>query len=403
MDQLEKRLNQLKNAYDEIPTTDKSTKIMEQIQVTEINKKKKNWVAQLPYVASFMGVLLIGAILVIQLLSAEDSTQGNTDKEDSTVGETEEVVESEEITNEDLTEKHQELLSFYNEQKQAFEQETTVPVPEELLYLQEIKEYVESTATLSVNDFQNKKQLEEAFNTYTEFIRDRFELPKTDLEQIDENTDVMVILTKQSGLLRMYQDQSTLLAQTGQLYEGISQDFFEGLDQLNNLEIENAGTLEFATEVLENGYHFIVVEGFYEVAINYQNYLDEYEKFLDEPVKEFITLKTERIATDGEIGPTWDQLAERLVKLENIKNDYTGTSHEINNEYEFVLNLYLKGADSSPAFMNGLLVPKLQESYEKVIAEYNGTETYSIVNEYYTLLKEGGFKKQAVVDFNIRD
>ncbi|WP_456277859.1 hypothetical protein [Bacillus sp. AK128] len=395
MDPLEKRLNQLKNAYDELPTTDKTDKIMNRIRDTEVKKKKKSWMTtQLPYVASFMGVLLIGSILVIQLLSHQDSQTG-----DGSVSEgentTQETETNETITAEQIAEKHQELLSFYNEQKLALEQMSVIDIalPEELNHISEAKALVDQVASRNYKEYKNEAELEKSFSEYTEFVRDKFEMPKTDLEQLDENTDLFLIISKQTALLSFFQDKAHSLP----LHQ-VSQDFFEGLEQLNNLQVQDPEILEFATAVVENGYWFIDSgEGGYDLAINY----NKFENMdLKENEKQFVSLMTKRMAMDAELQIDWNELADRIVLLEELKNSYSGTSSVIGDTYTIELYWYLKGTDNSRAFINGTLAPELKASYERFLETYSNTETYATINEYYNLLKEFNFTEQEYKDFN---
>jgi hypothetical protein len=408
MDKLEQRLKQLKNSYEEIPTTSQASKILENVKKTEIKTKKK-WAAQLPYVASFMGVLIIGSILVIQLLFSQDpntASENPTDKPSET--DVTENVEKEEVTEEQIDAKHKELVQYYNAQKQGFEHtELNIPVAEDLSYIQEVKQLVDATADPGYREYRNLQELDESFEEYRKIVQDAFEMPKTDYVQIDEkvkkgedvSSDVMNIIRKQVELLESFSKLANY-----EKYNKISPDLDEQEKKLNSLQVEDPDLLTFAREVKDNGYHFFVhVEGEINIEINYQLYLDQYEKNMNTSVAEFVQMKTKRLLLEGSINATWDELAERLVRLEVILANYDGPNKDlIKREYNEHLDLYLSGSFNTWAFdpYNGKLEQELGDSYEKFLIEHKGTETFKIINEYYALLKNGNFNREAVAEFS---
>ncbi|WP_246945786.1 hypothetical protein [Bacillus pinisoli] len=401
MDPLEKRLRQLKDSYEEIPTINKASQIMDRIQKTELQKKRKGWKTQLPYVASFMGVLLIGGILVVQLLASPESSPSPGDSP-NTEEESSNVEPNEKVTAEEIAKKHEELEAYYNEQKLAFEKIEFISISnaEEIEHILKAKTLVEQSASLDPKNFEDSTDLEKTFSDLKSIVQDSFELPKQDFQQINENTDFLIIMEKQENFLSYLDEQ--LRNYSVEFSQKLSQDFFEGLDMLNQLNVKDPEIRAFAEEVIQNGYIFINSggEGQYGTRINYQYYLNEFGTMLDPVVKEFAELMIKRTAMDGAIIPTWEELGNRLIQLEELKNSYEGSSSVINDAYQFDLNLYLNGADSSRAFINGKLDPELQKSYEYILANHKDTETYTIVKEYYDLLEKGNFKEEAVADYN---
>ena len=70
---LEDRLKKLKGSYNEIPTKSSPQKLLNEIMKTEKPQKKK---LIMPYVASFIGILLLAGVLGTQLIGQQESRQG---------------------------------------------------------------------------------------------------------------------------------------------------------------------------------------------------------------------------------------------------------------------------------------------------------------------------------------
>ncbi|UPG65014.1 hypothetical protein [Metabacillus endolithicus] len=69
----EERMRNLKQSYEQVPSVSSVDKIVNKVKTSE-KPFKKRMRLQLPYVASFIGVLLIGGILGAQLLKQPDNT-----------------------------------------------------------------------------------------------------------------------------------------------------------------------------------------------------------------------------------------------------------------------------------------------------------------------------------------
>jgi hypothetical protein len=408
----DKRLEKLKVSYEEMPTFSSPRKIVEGVEKNELKVKKKKWLSHLPYVASFAGVLIIGSILAMQFFTTGGSQNGG-----ETVGEKGEnqiAYEAEEITDEDIAFRHQELVTFYNEEKQKFEKSLYNLNAETFSFVLDAKKLVELSASPSFKVYQNRKDLDQSFKDYTEYVRNQFELPKTDLAQLDEkiesmaqgetvSADVLSIIHKQRELLEQLNSQLN----NEDFYEVNNIQDLEGtLGRLNQLEIENQELLHLAQGFIENGYHFIHQgEGMVGIDINYRMLLEQYGPYASTPIEAYLKIKdSPKIAMDAAILISWEGLAEGVVALENIMVNSNDTPKDaIEDDYYYYLNLYLHGANNTPAFPDGTLDPELKESYEKVIAQQQpGTKTYQIIHDYYQQLQKGNFKQNSVENFDLK-
>ncbi|MBM6618730.1 hypothetical protein [Bacillus suaedaesalsae] len=403
MDKLEQRLNQLKNSYEEIPTASNPAKIMEQIKKTK-QKQKKKWVTQLPYVASFIGVLIIGSLLAVQMLSSQGTNQGDGEKKPE---EKPPVTNEQKVTKEQIAEKQKILVAYYDELLSTSYEHPIVEIKnlEELPYIRETKEFIEEVGEPEYKKYKNEKDLEQSYEEYMAFVKDRFEMPKTDLGQLetsnkeDLSSDVMDIMRKQEELKVHFQKELTAFAISGEILK-ISQDFFEQKEKLLSVSgIENQELKEFAQYLKDNGYTLIDIEGQHEVEINFQSILDLYGGKIDQDVKDFININSSRLAIDGGLSKNWDIIAEKIIILEESRKNYKGSSKVLmDNLFNEYFNFYFNGNVSKPAFLNdGYLDPELKESYQKFLNEKDpDTEAYKKVENYYNSLKEAEFHKSAI-------
>jgi hypothetical protein len=410
---LDKRLEKLKQGYEEMPTLSSPQKLIDGTMRSQHKAPKKNkWLTHLPYVASFIGVLLIGTILTRQFFIEPRSVgerpigQVESDKNSPIV--------IEEVTDEDIALKHQKLVDFYNEEKLKFEEQIDHPNVEKFPFVQEAKKLVDLSPSPSFKVYQNKEDLEQSFKDYTEFVRNRFELPKTDIEQLDAkiesmaqgdnvSQDIVEIIHKQNELLMHFNSQLN----TEDFYAAIDYEDYQGsIDRLNQLEIQNENLLLMAKNFIENGYHFVNQgEGMVGIDIDYSRILDQYGPHLTSPIKRYLEIKkSPRVAFDASILISWEELAGRIIEMEEILKTSSETPKDmIVDDYFFYLNLYLHGADNTPAFgfLNDTLDPDLKQSYEEILSKHPGTETYNIISDYYQLLQKGNFQPQAVEGFKV--
>ncbi|KAA0545398.1 hypothetical protein FZW96_18710 [Bacillus sp. BGMRC 2118] len=413
MDKLEQRLSQLKSSYEEIPTTSNPAKIMEQIKKTE-KKRKKKWVAQLPYVASFIGVLIIGSLLAVQLLSSQETNTGdgvekNPEEKPPVTSEQKETDEQKKeteqnVTEEQIAEKHKILVAYYDELLSTSYEHPIVQIEdvESLSYIKEAKELVENVGSPQYRNYKDEQDLEQSFEEYMTFIKNRFEMPKTDIEQLKESkkddlsSEVMDIIRKQEELKVYFQNQLISFSKSGELTK-LSQDFFEQQNKLLSVKgIENHELEAFAQYLKDNGFTLIDLEGMHEVEIDFQALYEASGAKLNDSVIVFIDTKKNRIVTDGHLQGNWNTVADRIALLESIRSNFEGSSKVvIDQEIAFYMNIYINGAEyPRPYLEDGTLDPELKASYMKFLEERDSnTESYKKVEEHYKALEKRNFQK----------
>jgi hypothetical protein len=63
------------------------------------------------------------------------------------------------------------------------------------------------------------------------------------------------------------------------------------------------------------------------------------------------------------------------------------------------LQTYLTGLDNSEVFAeDGILIHEVKESYERYIANHHGTDSARLLDEYFKVIKQNGYKKSPEVE-----
>ena len=92
-------------------------------------------------------------------------------------------------------------------------------------------------------------------------------------------------------------------------------------------------------------------------------------------------------SADAAITITWDQLAERIMEIEDYLIAYPGETIRKWQVAEFFINYlysYLYGQDNTPSYdwQTKVVLDDVIESYKKMEQSYPGTETGMIICEY---------------------
>lgn len=169
----------------------------------------------------------------------------------------------------------------------------------------------------------------------------------------------------------------------------------ESLSQIGDEAVRQTITDHFA-----GGYKLQTVEGMIFPIVDYGK-VSKYAADVTEPMGEYLKLlameSDARMASDGGLVITWDELAERAVAYEAYFKQYTDTpeSAKIKEQYE---NRYL------PTYFNGLvntpiydydtfkLHNEVKASYENTIKKYPDSETAKLAQQFMDILKKTDWK-----------
>ena len=165
-----------------------------------------------------------------------------------------------------------------------------------------------------------------------------------------------------------------------------------GLEMIAQIEDED---LKAAVEnAYDNHYKLISREGQVEAVIDYSS-LKEYQEKVTDEWKEYIDIMAaesdQAPFSDGSLMITFDQLAERILSIENYLNRYVSgpRQEELLELYENRLTAYYKGLPNTPiaAYDSGEILDNVYKSYENTAAN-EGYVTSSMIGEYRIAIRD---------------
>jgi hypothetical protein len=169
-----------------------------------------------------------------------------------------------------------------------------------------------------------------------------------------------------------------------------------GSDIINRIEDEGLKTL--LKEVFNGGYKLVSREGSVYPVIDYSAY-KSYDKFLSPQAAGYIdimALESDKpVAIDAALAISWDELAGRLMKMEEFTGSYPGfaRSGRIENTYNNYLRFYLVGSDNTPAYdyKTKKYKDEVISSFNSLVSKHEGSKTANTVKEYLAALESNNY------------
>ena len=170
-------------------------------------------------------------------------------------------------------------------------------------------------------------------------------------------------------------------------------------------EIEDVDLRATVQNAYDNHYKLVGREGQVEAVIDYSS-LKEYQEKVTDEWKEYIDIMAvesdQPPFTDGALTITFDELAERILGIENYLNRYISgpRQEELLELYENRLEVYYKGLPNTPiaAYDSGEILDNVYKSYENTAAN-DGYVTSSMIGEYRIAIRDNDM----IVDDGILD
>ncbi|MCR3956671.1 MAG: hypothetical protein NUK57_10280 [Gudongella sp.] len=177
-----------------------------------------------------------------------------------------------------------------------------------------------------------------------------------------------------------------------ELMELFGDDFSLSPDMI--AEIDDLDLKATVQNAYDNHYKLISREGQVETVIDYSS-LKEYQEKVTDEWKEYIDIMAiesdEPPFTDGALTITFDELAERVLGIENYLNRYISgpRQEELLELYENRLTAYYKGLPNTPiaAYDSGEIMDNVYKSYESTAAN-DGYVTSSMIGEYRIAIRD---------------
>jgi hypothetical protein len=389
----EQRMQKLKNSYEHIPTVSSSERIMQQLKEQEKPVKKRVFL-QFPYVASFIGVLLIGGFLGMQILSQYNLKSGEQTPTEKR--------ENQPISEADIETAINETRGYYERRVDELKDKLGFEDVEQYGFVQEAKVVVEKFEER--NSYASQAELTNYMERVKEIITYRVSMPNEEYELMKKAVENGEAIS--DSQLYGYIDKLDMLheqffEQWIKMYESNQYtitDIESYIEDLNTGKIIKGDQdyIEFTNIIKTYGYYFFNDgEGYINFAPNYINIHNQLEKSLKEDAKLYLKIKSEKKAlSDGALAITHEELGMRLLKIEDfvLNNPTFPKVEELKVQYRLYIDFYLKGTNNTKVVTeNGKIKDEVKVNFETLITENKYSETAKIVERFYNKLKENQF------------
>ncbi len=391
---LEKRLQNLKSSYEELPTVSQPKDIVTKIKMTE-RKSKKKFLFHFPYAASFIGVLLIGSLLALQLLDDKQEVQHGGNNQDT------EQSEQQVPTQEEIEEKSQELRIYYEELLTNLKTNLETENIDQYSFVKDSKNVVDRFGDPSFKAFTSKQDLNDYFDNTKYYITQKLQTPEQQLSALSQrqteipDDEILGLIIKQEEILKtIYEPEWN--THSNAIYSEMSDSslsvILERLNSKHDFKSEDVNT--FAKTVVSNGYIFEHVgEGMIEISKDYSR-LSQLN--VSQQITDYFTMIQERIVMDAALIVTWNELSDRIVKLERfiLSNPNFPDNKILYELYSKYFTFYTTSLlDNTPIYERDVLIEEVKNSYQRFMEVNKGTETAQVINEYYQRLEENNFNR----------
>ncbi|WP_163103115.1 hypothetical protein [Peribacillus alkalitolerans] len=391
--QLEKRLKQLGDAYESIPTNtdyDRLAKV-----VIRETKPVKKWA--FPYVASLIGVGIIVGILLMGILQNTKEDNLHSENPNDTVV----PPDKEKKSNENAY-----RLKSYEELERYFEKKVA-ETSERLGYtdfkdsdlVNEIRSRIVSLK--EQEDLKTEEQVLESIQATKEEVDYFLTAPSYYLEKLSSNLEseeqevlfydymsqmkrLQSILHNKISAIFSNEDMSDIVSIVAKMNEGL----YHGSDEATR----------FVKALKESGYSFSTKEGFLELNINYISIADKIGASAGQEITQYLNLKIDQPQlNDGSYSGSWHEIGDYLLlSEETILGMEEGVlKEELKHDYRLFFAIYLLGLPNDPVFdWNG----KMNEDIKHAWGEMEGDSTSQTAQSaitFITPLKENEWKKPA--------
>ncbi|MFC3886731.1 hypothetical protein ACFOU2_25805 [Bacillus songklensis] len=419
----ERRLKQLKNSYEQLPTVSSPQTIMEHIQKREVKHSKRTWF-HLPYVASFIGVLLIGSILGMQFFnhlpaknqsnlsalpkqSREQISQENNEKDQQGNNQNnDEKSSSYKVSEKEYKEALKDLSMLYDQMAGDMKEKLHTEEIEHYTFVREAKEKLNAFQTKAKTETKSEQGFFRYWDEHRTVIIQKMSTPDIQYAELERDAKaedgqmrgyiesrLQSLLEKQNELLPAYQERWSDLQSTIPSVRDID----ALLGQLNSTQSQDPEEInEFKLLALGSGYEFYDAgEGMIDLRVNYKGMQEKFHPYLSPAFEQRLDLLSKKkITVDGTLNITFEELGDYIVKLEKtiLADSSSPSAKTLYEQYKQALGYYLLGVDNMVVFdSNGVLKEEVKQNYEHFLTTYEDTKTYKVVKPFFEMLKEFKF------------
>lgn len=270
------------------------------------------------------------------------------------------------------------------------EESPVVEEPNPPVIVEPVEEAEEDEKKVILDEYQKLVDGNKPVEKLNEFIKDN-------LSKLGELEGNLMLDSLEMVLLREEDDLRIELEELDTDFELIDIIASDGFLNENKIkDIKNEKLKEKVQKAYDNYYRILSGEGAILPVIDYTKLMDFEDKVTSE-WKEYLEIKSEELENptygDGLLMLTFDELAEKILRIENYLNRYiNGPRQEVLLEdYERHLTNYYKGLPSTPIaeYDTNLVFENVFKSYQKTAAN-EGYVTSSMINEYMTAIRDNG-------------
>ena len=398
---LEKRLESLKNAYDEMPEDENRSGILAAIKKDQKKQKQNKWF-HLPYAASFIGVGMIAGILMMQYIGDNAPAKDKTEQHQASIGEK----NSEELTEADVKAVFEDLEEYY--------QERELQTKEKLGFLSGFENYLyrnipwelndAKAAFLSNLDAYKQTDLDDTRRRLTTEIDNAFTMPSEMIDKLlQEKSDEVTLGGPEEILLNQMESFLGAYYLSMTYYED---DLNKAIEKENTAEVikkmneggeglSSAALKEMSSKAVDNGYAFREDVGRIVPYVNFNGLADRLSGAVNEDFIKYLELRSHSVQDrNGEV-ISFESLADLLVKLENtissVKDEVV--EERMRNDAKSLFALFVV----SPHIYDGNdeLKDEVKKAYLYLIETYPESDTATAVQNMYKKMQSNNFRKPA--------
>lgn len=398
---LEKRLDSLKKAYDDIPEEENRSAILAAIKKDQKKQKQNNWF-HLPYAASFIGVGMIAGILMMQYIGDHAPSEKKIEQHQASSGE-----------NNPGELKDSEVKAVFDD-LQEYYQERELETKEKLGFLSGFENYLYRDIPMEIKDAEaaflsnleayEQIDLDETRKRLTSEIDQAFTMPSEIIDRLlQERNDEISLDGPEYTLLNQLESFLGAYYLSMSFYED---DINKAIDKEGVSEVikkMNAGgegitstnLKEMASKAVENGYAFREEEGRVIPYVHFAGIASRLQEAANEDYVKYLELRSNRVQDrNGEV-ISFEGLADLLVKLEKtIATVKDATIEEtLRNDVQSLFALFVVSAHIYDN--NNELKDEVKKAYFYLIETYPETDTAAAVQNMYKKMESNNFQKPA--------
>jgi hypothetical protein len=395
---LKKRMELLNKNYEKLPNKTDASAVIKAIENERKPARRKRKIVHWPYAASFIGVLLIASILVLQFVGGEGKPAQNGQNNQA------------EMTEKELSKATAEIKSHYNVRttQAAGSLGLSKAVFVETPMAKEAEEYV-TYVLRSIEDGDIQlNQNPEYLNKVEDNLNEMLMTPQQIVDKLtgkqlaDEEAEAWVKKYTEShdNLLPVYETE--MARYQGEWTEDIAYGQLDGRDILLEREKEYSEKLITLVEgATANGISLAYSQTAEQFeAVSDLHYLSMMLSSSELPDAYMDVLKLEsipKVLNGGVITTNWVRAGGDLLWYERAIENLPPNSEfrdQFILEYRNLFNAYVKGSSAQSIFNEeGILKPEIKEAFEELTEKHPETKTAERVGLYLEKLKGHEFTK----------